>query len=356
MNYSEIVISGTYGFTTIALTVFSIISTYIRSNVFPIQIVNLKRYSLILIFLPIIIHTFYLWIIFYNQLYGEFAFSILESSILIIYIFVHSSFILEIYYNPDNFKSIIKSKRTHGFMKKIKSLSEEDILKELKKEKEEFDKYFNERRSGNDNYIYNQMDAKEYFFELIKKIIEKIIDEENILKCMEIVKEYLDIDEKTIDNFTISDITKIKYLLRYSLKEKNNIEVYQSIFNRLYSLYENNKKGETSEEVYSLECYSELFTQLQLLTWCDSIRIKYLLDTLFDNKWNIEDSVYLSIFYKYIINIHNYIKIDVDSETKNKINYIINAYEDTSLLKDNQYGKEINELIKLIINYLKKGA
>lgn len=356
MDLTEIVISGTYGFTTIVLTVFSIISTYIKSNVFPVEIVKMNRYSLVLIFLPIMIHTIYLWLAIDYPIVLEGVISLSESTFLIIYIFIHSYCILEIYYNPTNFKKKIIKKRTHSFMEKIKNISsEEEILKQLKIEKEEFDKYLKDNRRNNENNIINKEDANNYFIELTKKILNKFMDTDNILKCLEILKDYLEINEKSIDNYPITDITKIEYLLIYGLKDNNSLEVYQSIFNRLYSLYENNKKVETTDEVYALECYSELFRQLQLLTWCDSKKIKYLLDTLFDNKWNTKDSVYLSYFYKIIINNYKYNKIDLDPETKNKIEYIMNTYKDETSIKDNQYGVDFTELLKIIMKYLKKG-
>lgn len=335
-DYISIVIGETYGISVILLTIFSIISTYINNKIMGFSPIVLNRYKLITLFSPLLIHTLFVFAIqvfpFLNNIYV----ALVESLFLIIYILVLAYYVLQPFYNKDKFKETILNEKIKDFNFKCKDNSKE-IVPFVEEEASQLDKYFSEESEASTISI-TKNDIKTYFTMLFNEIILNKLDDAKILDIISILEKYIIDDYRDLENFDVSDDVKIEYMFK-CLDKGNNEKLYRDIFDKLYTMY-----FKTSEKKY--------INELMNVTWNNSSNITFLVNILFDGKWNSADVEYLSIYFKIIYLKYMILDFDLNSDTDDKINYFLNCFETNKFNK--KYGADVDDFLNTLCIYLRK--
>lgn len=347
-EYIPIIIGGLYAITLISITIFSIVGNIIQQRTMGMSPTSLIRYKIIMIFLPLYLLTFYVGLIIlfpncYNNVYFVFSMSI----VLICLISVQSYCILEPFYNLKEFKKALINNKVKKIKIENKNSSnyilEKNIIDELKKliEYKQEDSYFTEEDVKNiwHRYLAIITDKDIYVSKEFKKQLVEIgfiIFGEDIVYVLE------------------SDSVAKEELVECIISDKLNTpnsKLFVYVFDKLYELYEYYKKANQG-----FEKFNQLFKDYLHHIFFSNRYINLLLEILFDEKWNIKDVEYISLYLKNVINmskIIDYKEIISNELLDDMLSYVLICHKDKTKF-DCKYGEEFDEFIKTCFILIRK--
>jgi len=346
--YISVILGGLYSITLISITIFSIVGNIIQQKTLGMSPTSLKRYQIPIIFFPLYILTLCVGlIIFKSDYYDNLTFVFWISIDLIVLISVQAYSILEPFYNLQEFKQALINKQIKKInvqnKKSTNYMLEMSIIKELKKlnEYKEEDTYFtiDDVKDIWHRYLAIITDkgiriSKEFKKELVE--IGFIIFGDDILSILE------------SDSLAKEELVEI--IISDKLNTPNN-KLFVFVFDKLYDLYEYYKMNNQG-----FEKFNQLFKDYLHQIFFSKEYINLLLEILFDEKWNIKDVEYISLYLKNIINmskIIDYKEIISNENLDDMLNYILVCFKDKTKF-EYKYGEVFDEFIKSCFILIRK--
>lgn len=347
-DYISVILGGLYAITLISITIFSIVNNIVQQKTMGLSPISLKRYNIMMIFSPIYILTICVGLIIYiPDNYNNLSFVFWISVFLIMLITIHAYSILEPFYNLEKFKVTLIKNRIKKLKKENKKNSntilEKNIIIELKK----LDEY------NRKNSYFSIEDVQSIWNGYLRIITDKDINTSNDFK-----KELVQIGFVVFGNDFIfiseSETMVREELIEMIIKNKlnnNNVILFEFVFNKLYELYDYYKKNNEG-----FEKFNQLFKDYLYQIFLTPKYINLLFELILDEKWNIKDAEYISLYLKKIINMDKFIDYSVvvsNEKLDEIINYLLVCYNDESEFKC-KYGEDFDEFIKSCFILIRK--
>lgn len=301
-DYFSIVFGGLFGLATIMIAVFSIVSNEVKKSNSGLLLIDLPRYNIYFLLLPIYLVFLLILISIIFNLSEKNTFIIISFIIVLIDVSVQTKYILEPFYNLEKSKKTAINKKLNNFEKRIKSTrGTEDIIDELRKENETFFKcnYSNNFDTKADDIIKLSLnDKKDIYIKYIKVIRNKykLYNEALETEIIDIGFSFLGLELLDIDNDC--NFNKIN-LLRKTLKinyENQDDRLTEKIISLLqYFNSQNTINCTNEEEEFRKQCLQ------------NGNNLVILIDFILNhNKWSYADTTFVYnslVFIKRIIDI-----------------------------------------------------
>lgn len=349
-DYISVILGGLYAIVLISTTIFSIVGNIIQQKTMGMSPMSLIRYKIIMIFSPLYVLTLFVGVIVFNpSCYNNIYFVFFVSIYLIFLISYQSYFILEPFYDLSRFKQTVIKNQIRGFYKINSQVSnnifEKKLIEELKKLRE----------YKNEGSYFDIADVKDIW----EKYLEFDMDKINALSVTfkkELVQVGFSIFEDDLININITaSIAKyelVEMIISGKLdKYSRNLFVY--VFNQLYDLYDYYKMNRCG-----FEEYNKLFVNFMESTFFDNKYMNLLLEILLDDKWNIKDVEYISLYFRNILIMFknmDYREVISNELLGEKVNYFMACYKDNRKF-NSKYGEEFDDFIKSCFVLISKEA
>ena len=350
INISENMLTNTFSITTIILTVFSIISSFINIKIVGIKPFKLKRYKISLIYLPLLFHVGYMWLAFLAPFWRNEWFIMIESTIILLYVAIDSYFILEPYYNEKHFKdSLIK--------RKVKEMSKENnsqlLLDEIKKDLERTKKNIAENEK--DAFLITNEDVLNYIDKLFPVILKKENPENIELELLNNIQELNGNTDLFLNNPLVPNRTKLEF---YRINRNNmSYKFYKKEFNLLYDIWNENKDKINKKQSDELQIRSEYLLDYKAETIKNVIFLEYFIRILFEEDWNLSDVPYLCDFFKLLYRISKSYDLTIfNPYCKERLFFIGNYFDNKVELDEKKFGEKFSNLIEKVKTNIEKGG
>ena len=331
-DYASILIGGLYGITLITLTIYGILAERIRRKAVGVQILKLFRYNILTMFFPVTALTTYVILMMYYEILNEsWTLSILALCILV-YIVIHATLILQIFYKPEKLKDAILKKH----MKEISNISKKENYKELEKKiiirLKQF--FFQEDNNSDEmDIIIENDDLKKllkHYLRCRKDHNEKEYSEKF---CKEVIEAGIKIYKNNFAEELIFNGVPHQYVLNTELsyRDLNNYNEFSSFFKQLYDYYMLSKQQD------NLESCLLLITKFCIIIAREEIILHNLLTLMTSNEYNPGDYEYFKDILKVIIKFQDDSKYHIEDD---RLNNIINKIKERTIFEQPEFSKE----------------
>lgn len=344
-DYFSVVFGGLFSLATIMIAVFSIVSGEIKKRTRGFSIIELHRYNVLLLLLPIYLVFILFFICSVFNLSDNLFFLVVCFFIVLVDITIQSIYILQPFYDINKIKGIVLNLYKNNFKKKLsKAVVDDDVIDILTQES----KYTLECVSIENNSIFIELtlaEKIELFTYYIQIIHDKIISINIELECLIFDTGLLYLGDyffSIVDDLNIDRKVLLIKILDLNENKHDTLFINKIIF-LLQALYQENDISVLDElKIFHRQCLN------------DNKNLCALCEFLFNNDtWTYADSLFICEELSFLVRIRNMGLLEfkyLDSEKVQMINCVLDGFSQRKEIEIED--KKLSEKINMIINTL----